>query len=94
MTSIREPAEEDTSSIAIRCENVCKTFLEPMKGSRSWANLFLGRKKKVSAVHDVSFSVKKREVFGLLGPNGSGKSTLIRMISTLLYPDQGTLSIF
>lgn len=92
--SAREPGEEDHSPTAILCQNVWKTFLEPMNGSRSWSNFFLGRKKKVSAVQGASFEVQRREVFGLLGPNGSGKSTLIRMISTLLYPDQGTLSIF
>lgn len=90
--------EKDTlpvpTSPAIVCKNVYKTFLEPMEGSRSWDNFFLGKKKEVSAVKDVSFDVQRNEVFGLLGPNGSGKSTLIRMISTLLYPDQGTLTIF
>jgi ABC-2 type transport system ATP-binding protein len=37
-----------------------------------------------TAVNDVSFQVKEREVFGLLGPNGAGKSTLIRMMTTLI----------
>ena len=37
-----------------------------------------------TAVDDVSFQVKEREVFGLLGPNGAGKSTLIRMMTTLI----------
>jgi len=37
-----------------------------------------------TAVDDISFEVKEREVFGLLGPNGAGKSTLIRMMTTLL----------
>ena len=46
------------------------------------------------AVDHVSVTVKRREIFGILGANGSGKSTLIRMISTLLIPDTGTVSIF
>src|SRR5579883_2071927 len=37
-----------------------------------------------TAVDDVSFAVRKGEIFGLLGPNGAGKSTLIRMMTTLL----------
>ncbi len=51
-------------------------------------------KEIVTAVDHVSFEVKPREIFGVLGPNGSGKSTLIRLLSTLLIPDEGTVSIF
>ncbi|WP_057880935.1 ATP-binding cassette domain-containing protein [Companilactobacillus kimchiensis] len=46
------------------------------------------------AVDDVSFSVKKGEVFGLLGPNGAGKTTILRMITTLLKPTNGNITIF
>ena len=42
-----------------------------------------------TAVDDVSFAVKQREIFGLLGPNGAGKSTLIRMMTTLLPITKG-----
>lgn len=48
----------------------------------------------VVAVDDVSFEVARGEIFGLLGPNGTGKSTLIRLISTLLIPDGGTIRVF
>ncbi len=48
----------------------------------------------VRAVDDVTLTVKRREIFGILGSNGSGKSTLIRLISTLLIPDEGTVQIF
>jgi ABC-2 type transport system ATP-binding protein len=48
----------------------------------------------VRAVDDVTFTVKRREIFGILGSNGSGKSTLIRLISTLLVPDEGTVRVF
>jgi ABC-2 type transport system ATP-binding protein len=41
------------------------------------------------ALKDVSFEVALGETYGLLGPNGSGKSTLIRVLSTLLVPDEG-----
>jgi ABC-2 type transport system ATP-binding protein len=50
--------------------------------------------KAVVAVDDVSLTVRKGEIFGILGANGSGKSTLIRLISTLLLPDRGTLEVF
>src|SRR6056297_3196104 len=52
------------------------------------------RKKPIKAVDNVSFTIEKGETFGVLGPNGSGKSTLIRMISTLLIPDQGSINVF
>jgi ABC-2 type transport system ATP-binding protein len=45
------------------------------------------------AVDDVSFFVKKGEIFGLLGPNGAGKSTIIRMLCTLTRPTQGTATV-
>lgn len=47
-----------------------------------------------TAVDDVSFDVKRGEVFGLLGPNGAGKTTTLRMITTLLKPDAGQVKIF
>ena len=49
--------------------------------------------KEEWAVNDVSFEVALGETYGLLGPNGSGKSTLIRILSTLLIPDGGTVSV-
>ncbi|MCX6667356.1 MAG: ATP-binding cassette domain-containing protein, partial [Euryarchaeota archaeon] len=42
------------------------------------------------AVDHVSFSVKKGEIFGFLGPNGAGKTTTIKMLTTLLYPTDGS----
>jgi len=50
--------------------------------------------KRVVAVDHVSFTVPKGEVFGILGPNGTGKSTLIRLMSTLLIPDEGAIRVF
>jgi len=51
-------------------------------------------KEVVTAVDHVSFEVQPREIFGVLGPNGSGKSTLIRLLSTLLLPDSGRITVF
>jgi ABC-2 type transport system ATP-binding protein len=45
--------------------------------------------ERVVAVSDVSFAVRRGEIFGLLGPNGAGKTTLIRMILGILRPDSG-----
>ncbi len=43
------------------------------------------------AVDDISFSVSAGTIFGLLGPNGAGKTTLLRMITGILFPDQGEI---
>ena len=45
------------------------------------------------ALSDVSFEVKKGEIFGLLGPNGGGKSSLFRILSTMMTPTEGRAEI-
>ncbi len=50
--------------------------------------------KEVKAVDELSFSVKKGEVYGFLGQNGAGKSTTIRMLLTLIKPGTGNITIF
>ena len=64
---------------AVKCEGLSKTFK---------------KKKRVAALDNVSFTIAKNEIFGIVGPNGSGKSTLIRILSTLLIPDTGYARVF
>src|SRR5690349_24176823 len=45
------------------------------------------------AVDDVSFSVARGAIYGLLGPNGSGKSTIIRMLCGVLEPTAGSATV-
>jgi ABC-2 type transport system ATP-binding protein len=47
----------------------------------------------VAAVDGISFEVKKGDIFAFLGPNGAGKSTTIKMLTTLLSPTSGTISL-
>ena len=77
-------AEKKTAALAA-CE-VSKAF-RPTR-------VVAGKAMTVRAVDGVSLSVLRGEIYGLLGANGSGKSTLIRLFSTLLTPDAGTVSIF
>ncbi len=56
--------------------------------------LFKREKETIRAVDGISLDVGIGEIYGILGANGSGKSTLIRLISTLLLPDAGSIHVF
>ena len=47
----------------------------------------------VTAIRDLSFTVRHGEIFGLLGPNGAGKSTTLRILITVLPPSSGTATV-
>jgi ABC-2 type transport system ATP-binding protein len=92
--------------VALQVTDATKSFRSSTSNGhkRSWSLPFRksGRdeqppeknRKRVVAVNQVSFQVRRNEIFGILGANGSGKSTLIRLISTLLTPDTGSVSVF
>jgi ABC-2 type transport system ATP-binding protein len=73
--------------LAIHVDAVSKYFGRSRPSSKNGS-------VRVTAVQRVSFDVAPGEIFGVLGPNGSGKSTLIRLIATLLLPDEGRVLIF
>lgn len=72
----------------LKVEHLKKTF----KLSKKQQNIEKGEKYKV-AVNDLSFVMYKGEIYGLLGPNGAGKTTTLRMLSTLIKPDEGDANI-
>ncbi len=86
--SVPQPALDTT--IALRVESVLKQFGKQAPQRRT----NLTSPSLTVAVDHVSLEVPRGEIFGLLGANGSGKSTLIRLISTLLYPDSGSVQVF
>lgn len=68
----------------IEARNLTKTFKRKVR-----VNILKRIERRIYAVKKVSFKVNKGEIFGLLGPNGAGKTTTIKMICTLLVPDEG-----
>jgi len=60
---------------------------------RGLRKVFQEGKESVVAVEDISFSIKKGEIFGILGVNGAGKSTTINMLLGLTTPSSGTITI-
>jgi ABC-2 type transport system ATP-binding protein len=47
-----------------------------------------------TAVHDLSLKIPRGAIYGLLGPNGAGKTTTIRMIMSIILPDEGRIALF
>jgi len=54
---------------------------------------YSAKNTRITAVDDVSFSVKEGELFGLIGPDGAGKSSIFRILTTLLLADTGSASV-
>ncbi len=68
----------------ITASHLVKTFVKHEKKNK---------KTEIYAVNDISVQVKEGESVGILGPNGAGKTTLLRMLSRLMKPTSGTVSI-
>ncbi|MBV9228924.1 MAG: ABC transporter ATP-binding protein [Chloroflexi bacterium] len=85
----------DAAQDAVVINAVSKIFRKPQPLLR-WRKKEGEKKEKreVRAVDNITMIIKRREIVGILGSNGSGKSTLIRILSTLLIPDTGHVSIF
>ncbi len=62
-----------------------------LKGSLK--SLFNRKYEDVKAVNDISFSIKEGELVGFIGPNGAGKTTTLKVLSGLLYPTAGEVSV-
>jgi ABC-2 type transport system ATP-binding protein len=81
---------------AIRLRDLRKTYVvsEREPGLRAaLASLVHRRKSEVRAVDGISFDLAPGEIVGFLGPNGAGKTTTLKMLSGLLHPTSGELSV-
>lgn len=77
---------------AIEVKQLSKTFRVKVKekGLRgSIKSIFKPTYRTIKAVDDISFRVETGEILAFIGPNGAGKSTTIKMLTGILYPDQG-----
>jgi ABC-2 type transport system ATP-binding protein len=79
------------SPLAVDVSAVRKTFPKAF-GYVAWLRA-LGRTERRTVLSDITFSVKRGELFGLLGANGAGKSTVLRMLSGLVRPDSGRIVV-
>ena len=70
-------------------QNLRKTF----KLSSKQQKLEKTHQKVKVAVDNLSFTANRGEIFGLLGPNGAGKTTTLRMLATLIRPDEGDATL-
>ncbi len=52
-----------------------------------------GKKNEIKALSNINLTVSSGELYGLIGPDGAGKTTLIRILTTLLLPDRGYVSV-
>src|SRR5262249_39639123 len=77
-------------------ENLSKTFHVAIRASGlmgSIKGLFRREVREVRALDDVSFSISRGELVGYIGPNGAGKSTTVKILSGILVPDSGHVSV-
>ncbi|MFV0342435.1 MAG: ATP-binding cassette domain-containing protein [Anaerocolumna sp.] len=81
--------------VAIEVKELSKTFRvkvkeQGLKGSIK--SMIAPTYKTIEAVKDINFQVEEGEVLAFIGPNGAGKSTTIKMLTGILYPDEGKIS--
>lgn len=75
----------------IELTSLTKTFKLSRQQKRDLDSAPVGN--TIDAVHDLTFRCRPGRVFALLGPNGAGKTTALRVISTMLRPSSGTVSV-
>ncbi len=80
----------------IEVKNLSKTFKVKIKEKGlkgSLKSIFKQKYKTIDAVKDISFEVEKGEIIAFIGPNGAGKSTTIKMLTGILYADEGSIEV-
>ncbi len=81
---------------AIDVRNLSKLYRARVKEeglNASFRALIRPSYKEVEAVKNISFSVEQGEILAFIGPNGAGKSTTIKMLTGILHPTNGNISV-
>lgn len=84
------------ANIAVKIDHVTKIFTQWQRenaGKGLIKNLLHPQKKIITALDDVSFSVTRGEFVAYAGPNGAGKSTTMKLLSGMLQPNEGNISV-
>ena len=78
----------------ITATNLCRNYRRRVKRSRySLVDLLVPTYEQIFAVHDLNFSIGKGEMAGLIGLNGAGKSTTMKLLTGVLVPTSGSLTV-
>ena len=81
---------------AVRVSRLVRTYRVPVreKGLKNaLTHLFRRQYDEVQAVKGIDFTLQKGEIVGFIGPNGAGKTTTLKILSGILYPTGGTVSV-
>jgi len=73
--------------------DLTKTYKSKLRSVDQRTSFFRRPNRTVTAVDKLNLEIRKGELFGLLGRNGAGKTTLVKILCTLLPPDEGTASV-
>ncbi len=93
---VTRKSKEHRMKEAITVERLTKRFRTKTKKAglaAAVSGLFRPRYQSVTAVDDLSFTVEQGDILAFIGPNGAGKSTTIKLITGILYPDEGSIRV-
>lgn len=99
LSSLSIPTDDDNRPVMVSVDHVSMIFnmaSEQLNSLKEYAIALAKRElmfKEFRALDDVSFEVRKGDVFGILGTNGSGKSTVLKIVAGVLEPSKGSCSI-
>ena len=92
----KAPTDMYPTDSAVSISNLTKTFIQWQRDNTKKGlirNLIKPEKRKIVALDNVSFEVKKGEFVAYAGPNGAGKSTTMKLLAGMLLPNSGDISV-